>query len=145
MTDMPERIWATLFDTELDGGTFCDVSLRKKAPNKDADHFTRTDIADAQTAAAVAAALEGAANICECVTQDGIGDILREREEAIRALITPTGRTALDAMLDAKKTHADDMKAKLAMALDALHKVEDTGYVRAVGIARAALTKIGGA
>ena len=92
MTDMPERIWVHDPDLHDECGHWSETDYDCGTS------YTRTDIADAQTVAAV----EGA-----------------------------------------EKARADDMNAKLAMALDALHKVEATGYVRAVGIARAAIAKIG--
>ncbi len=44
MTNMPERIWATPFDSEFSsGGTYCDAAERPTAPNHDAWGYIRAD------------------------------------------------------------------------------------------------------
>jgi hypothetical protein len=41
---MPERIWATPFDSEFSsGGTYCDAAERPTAPNHDAWCYIRAD------------------------------------------------------------------------------------------------------
>ena len=51
MTNMPERIWATPFDSEFSsGGTYCDAAERPTAPNHDAWCYIRADASyDAMT------------------------------------------------------------------------------------------------
>jgi len=39
----PERIWATPFDYQSEGGTYCDAENRPLAPNKDAWCYVRPD------------------------------------------------------------------------------------------------------
>jgi hypothetical protein len=45
MTNMPERIWATPFDSDFSGGgTYCDAAERPTAPNHDAWCYIRADL-----------------------------------------------------------------------------------------------------
>jgi hypothetical protein len=58
MSDMPQRIWATPFDPDMEGGTYCDAAERPAAPNYDAWCYTRADTVQAQIDAAVKAERE---------------------------------------------------------------------------------------
>ena len=42
----PERIWATPFDEDMEGGTYCDATTRPTAPNHDAWCYIRADLAN---------------------------------------------------------------------------------------------------
>jgi hypothetical protein len=44
MNNMPEQIWATPYDADMDGGTYCDAKERRFAPNHDAWCYIRGDI-----------------------------------------------------------------------------------------------------
>lgn len=54
----PERIWATPYDIELEGGTYCESWHRPDPPNKDATKYVRADILDAMQARAEKAEAE---------------------------------------------------------------------------------------
>lgn len=45
MNKMPDRIWATPYDAEMQGGTYCDAAERPTAPNHDAWCYIRADLA----------------------------------------------------------------------------------------------------
>ena len=47
MNKMPDRIWATPFDSDMDGGTYCDAAERPTSPNHDAWCYIRADLARA--------------------------------------------------------------------------------------------------
>lgn len=73
-------------------------------------------------------------------------DIRQLKAELDAAKLTIT-RIAHSELLDAYQAQGnemDDIKAKLAVVEAALHRVEATGYARAVGIARGALFAING-
>ena len=50
MNKMPDRIWATPYDSDMDGGTYCDAAERPTSPNWDAWCYVRADLARALTA-----------------------------------------------------------------------------------------------
>ena len=47
MNKMPDRIWATPYDSDMDGGTYCDAAERPTSPNHDAWCYVRADLARA--------------------------------------------------------------------------------------------------
>ena len=50
MNKMPDRIWATPYDSDMDGGTYCDAAERPTSPNHDAWCYVRADIVQELTA-----------------------------------------------------------------------------------------------
>ena len=50
MSEAPERIWATPYDPDMEGGTYCDAAERPTAPNHDAWCYVRADLARASPA-----------------------------------------------------------------------------------------------
>lgn len=54
----PERIWATPYDIELEGGTYCESWHRPDPPSKDATKYVRRDLFDAMQARAEKAEAE---------------------------------------------------------------------------------------
>jgi hypothetical protein len=52
MNRMPDRIWATPYDADMDGGTYCDAAERPTSPNHDAWCYVRADLVRAEKAEA---------------------------------------------------------------------------------------------
>jgi hypothetical protein len=88
MIDAPESLWAD-WDYVADDGV-CGVHTHKKYASGYAPHcppiqYTRADLVQPQIDAAVAAEREACAELCDVVTQDHVGDVIRGIGNEIRA------------------------------------------------------------
>lgn len=100
MNKMPDRIWATPFDSDMDGGTYCDAAERPTSPNHDAWCYVRADTVQALTA-----------------ERDALEKLAETRLDLARA--EGVWRVDSFARAEAAEAERDRLREALADALDA--------------------------